>query len=90
MANIGDRALFGLASGVNRPCVLVAPAANNAWAVNVDVAPEDDEHLEPVEQLAFQPVVTIGDYTYQRPVPVVARPGVTEAQSATVGSFWFP
>jgi hypothetical protein len=89
MANIGDRVLFGLASSVNRPAVLVAPAANDEWSINVDVSPGDDEHLEPVEQVAFQPIQTVGDYSYQRPVCVVARVAA-EAQSATVGSFWYP
>ncbi len=55
----------------------------------VEVAPLDDEHLETPEKLAFQPLQTINDYSYQRPVCLVSRLA-SEAQTATVGSFWFP
>jgi|GEM_PF-3403281 len=77
MASIGDLGSFCLAEGVYRPCVVVKGPIDveglSFYDIIASVSPDDDEFLEETEQVAYQPIQTVGEYAHQAPVRTVHR-----------------
>jgi O-phosphoseryl-tRNA(Cys) synthetase len=94
MANIGDIGLFGIASGENRPCVVVSGAKDIEgivyYDINVDVGPDDNDYLNDIEKKEYQPGQPIGDNNYQHAVRVIARRARKSTSPPEVGRFWIP